>query len=405
MVPRPQDDLTDFSSRRVLLIAPEPFFEPRGTPINVAHMCKALTTMGLRLDLATYPQGQDLSLPGLRILRAPRVPGISEVPIGFSWRKVVMDLSLALRVFELLMRNKYDFVHAVEESVFLVLPFSFFGMKVVYDLDSFISDQLRYSGAMKAPWLLRLVRSLERLALKRAVAAITVCQSLTEAALQLNPSARVYQIEDCPLEESLRTPDPDLVDKLREDWGLEERQVVVYTGNLEPYQGLQLLLEGAQQLNASSIPLTIVVVGGSPADIENLKPVVRDLQLDDTVIFVGHRPPGELPEWMALGDVLVSPRTEGENTPLKIYTYMRTGIPIVATDIRSHTQVLDPSTAMLTEPTPDALALGIRQVLSDPEGARQRAAEAKQVAQSRFSFESFKQKLVSAYQEILELTE
>ena len=45
--------------------------------------------------------------------------------------------------------------------------------------------------------------------------------------------------------------------------------------------------------------------------------------------------------------MLVSPRIRGTNTPLKIYSYLRSGKPIVATDLLTHTQVLSPEVARL----------------------------------------------------------
>ena len=54
--------------------------------------------------------------------------------------------------------------------------------------------------------------------------------------------------------------------------------------------------------------------------------------------------------------MLTSPRSKGTNTPLKIYQYLRSGKPIVATRLLTHTQVLDDDTAMLTAPDPQAFA-------------------------------------------------
>ena len=53
-------------------------------------------------------------------------------------------------------------------------------------------------------------------------------------------------------------------------------------------------------------------------------------------------------------DILVSPRIRGTNTPLKIYSYLRSGKPIVATDLLTHTQVLSPDVARLVAPDADA---------------------------------------------------
>ena len=46
------------ASVRILMIAPEPFFEPRGTPFSEFHRIRALTALGHQVDLVTYPFGQ-----------------------------------------------------------------------------------------------------------------------------------------------------------------------------------------------------------------------------------------------------------------------------------------------------------------------------------------------------------
>jgi len=384
-------------ARRVLLVAPQPFYEPRGTPMNVLQMCRVLTAAGYRVDLATFPLGRDVAMPGLEIHRALRLPGISALPIGFSKRKLALDASLALLVLGLVLRRRYALVHAVEEAVFLALPLTWLGLPLVADLDSSISHQLAYTGVLREGVALRAVRALERLALRRSKAAITVCQALTEVARELSPGTRIFQVEDAPLEESLRDPDPAAVEALRGEHGLEGRRAVVYTGNLESYQGLDLLLAAAPLVRERVPEVAFLLVGGEPAQAEAFAARVRGLGLAGTVLALGARPPAEMPEWMALGELLVSPRSQGQNTPLKIYTYMRSGRPIVATDLETHTQVLDPGCAALCPPTPEGLAEALARGLEDPARFAPLAKAARKKVEAEYSFEAFRRKLLAAY--------
>lgn len=386
---------------RILLVAPQPFYQPRGTPMNVLQMCRVLTAAGYRVDMATYPLGEKVEMEGLEIHRCLRPPGVRSVPIGFSKRKFLLDLLLFWTVLRLLLRRRYAAVHAVEESVFLALPFTLVGVRLIYDLDSLISDQLDYAGVVTSRPLLALVRRLERFALRRSVAAVTVCRSLTEAAAELDPDARIYQIEDAPLEESLRDPDVSRVESLRRELGLDGLRPIVYTGNLEPYQGIDLLLAAAPLVRRRVPDARLVLVGGSGERLTALRGSLEREGLGANVLAVGQRPPDEMPEWMSLAEVLVSPRSEGENTPLKIYTYMGARRPIVATDRITHTQVLDSSNAFLSECTPEAFADAICAALDDPEEARRRADAAHDLAASEFSPAAFERKLLAAYREIL----
>ena len=77
------------------MIAPEPFFEPRGTPFSEFHRIRALTALGHQVDLVTYPFGQSVSMPGLRVFRSLRPPLVKHVKIGPSLAKIPLDALLA----------------------------------------------------------------------------------------------------------------------------------------------------------------------------------------------------------------------------------------------------------------------------------------------------------------------
>ena len=74
---------------KILLIAPQPFYQERGTPIAVRLLIETLCAAGHEVHLLTYHEGEDVAVPGLTIFRAARPPGIGNIPIGFSWKKVV----------------------------------------------------------------------------------------------------------------------------------------------------------------------------------------------------------------------------------------------------------------------------------------------------------------------------
>jgi glycosyltransferase involved in cell wall biosynthesis len=387
---------------RILLIAPQPFFARRGTPINVRQMVQTLTEAGHEVHLATYPMGEAVEMPGLVIHRALPVPGVRNVPIGFSWRKVALDASLALRVWALMAGRRFDVVHAVEESVFFALPIARLrGIPVIYDLDSWMSEQLAYSGRVRNPAILRMLRWMERSALRRSRLAITVSASLSDAVHEMVPGVPVAQIEDCPIEEALRAPDPARVAHLRESFGLGRRRAIVYTGNLESYQGIELLLDAFARVASVRDDAVLVLVGGTPPQIDAARVRAASLGIGDRVVLSGQRPADEMPEWMAMGSVLVSPRLHGGNTPLKLFSYMWSAVPIVATNLDTHTQVLDASSAKLCEPTAESMASGILAVLDDPARYASLGAAARARVERDYSRDAFRRKLLAAYDSIV----
>ena len=96
----------------------------------------------------------------------------------------------------------------------------------------------------------------------------------------------------------------------------------------------------------------------------------------------------------------VTTRSKGTNTPLKIYQYLRAGKPVVATDIRSHTQVLNRDCAELVEPTPEAIAGGVVRVLSDTAHGRRLAAQAARLAREEYSEEAYMTQLDGLLQQL-----
>jgi hypothetical protein len=96
---------------RILMIAPEPFFEPRGTPFSEFHRIRALTTLGHQVDLVTYPFGEDVVMRGLRVFRSLRPPFVTRVSIGPSFPKVPLDALLALTAIRRAVSGRYDAIH------------------------------------------------------------------------------------------------------------------------------------------------------------------------------------------------------------------------------------------------------------------------------------------------------
>jgi len=96
-----------------------------------------------------------------------------------------------------------------------------------------------------------------------------------------------------------------------------------------------------------------------------------------------------MPSYLAAADVLASPRSRGKNTPLKIYQYLRAGRPIVATNLLTHTQVLDDQVACLADPTPAAFGAALLRVIGDAAYAGRLSAAAAEMAATRYSYDAY----------------
>ncbi len=385
---------------KILFLAPEPFFRVRGTPINVRNMVTTLAESGHQVDLLCYPWGEDLAIPGVRIIRTARIPWTREVRPGPSFCKLWLDGLMFLKAIRLCARNRYDVIHAVEESVFFAVWLKkMFRTRLVYDMDSLISDQLGYCGIRFFRPLVRPAEWLEHAAMRDAELVITVCQALTDSVRARLPAAHVVQIEDAPLQASFE-PDEEGARKIRRELELGEGPVIVYTGNFERYQGVDLLLRAVSIVARTRNDIRCVLVGGEPAQVARMMKAARSLDVTGLCAFTGRRPMEDMPAFMTLASVLVSPRVKGTNTALKVYTYMQSGKPILATKLATHTQVLDDSCALLVVPQPDDVAAGILRLLKEPALAAALGREAQARAVERYSLAVFKEKVRAAYREL-----
>ena len=117
---------------RALVIAPQPFFSPRGTPYTVYYRTLVTSELGVEVDLLTYGEGEDVDIPGVRIYRIPRFGAFGNVKTGPSLQKLFLDGFILARAVALLCRTRYAFVHAHEESVFFCRFLKpLFGFKLV----------------------------------------------------------------------------------------------------------------------------------------------------------------------------------------------------------------------------------------------------------------------------------
>ena len=399
-------------TKRVLFITPQPFFARRGSPFRVRATVNALSELGYEVDLLALPFGTEISIPRVKIERARRVPGISGVPIGPSWQKFFVDAFLASRALGLRLTRRYDVLHGIEEAGILATVLGAMSRTPhIFDMHSHMSEQLLHSGFLCDGWLLRRFAGIEAACMRHAAAIVTVGDDNTEKAKKIARHDRAFSLHDCPLDFS-QCDDMARATALAEEAGIHLRRIALYTGNLEAYQGIDLLLQGfaeyKKQSGGDARGVVLVIIGGDGSHIgllDKYRQMARDLGVAEDVVFTGERDPEVVGYFASMTTVFVSPRCEGTNTPHKIYTYMDSGRPIVATNILSHTQVLSDSNAFMADPDPISFGKALTQALEPGESGDRnrlaRAAAAKDLADRKYSRECFKRTVDEIYKTAL----
>ncbi len=363
-------------------------------------MLDVLGGEGHSIDLLTYPGGTDRDLPNVRFRRIPSPPGSKTAPIGPSRDKLFLDFVLAGALVERLYRRSYDLIHAVEESAFLAWflagrP----GAPYLYDMDSLLIDQLRYTGFVRSEALLRWGGRLEKKVVRGAAAVTVICESHEKYVRAIAPDQTIHRIEDTPplAHASAGRDGPSI----RRSFDLRGNPLLLYTGNLQTYQGIDMMLDAFRIVLGERPDARLVLIGGEP---EQIAERVRTLDgvLAGAVFFAGKRDHDRVAPELDDADLLLSPRTLGDNPPFKVYEYLFSGTPIVATRIESHTQVVDEETVFLAAANPDSFARAVLGALADRDEASRRAKRALALAEERYSPGAFREKVRALYRAVEE---
>ena len=386
---------------KILMISPQPFFEPRGTPISVYQRLEALSALGHEIDLLTYHVGKDVEFSNVRIHRVPKIGFIQHVRVGPSRAKILLDLLMFFKAIHMLMGKRYDVIHSHEEAAFFSMFLAWiFRTSHLYDMHSVLSKQLANFNIGNIHVFIIMFEVLERLVLMTCDAVITVGPDLEKYVRRVDPNIRVVTIENIALHAYQTPVQPHEVKGLESKLFLEGRLPIVYTGTYERYQGLDMALDCIDVVKREFPNVIFLFVGAKNQQAQEWTKKGCELNLQDHVMFLDVVSPEESMIYLAYAHVLISPRLDGTTTPLKIYSYLYAERPIVATNITAHTQVLTQDTAMLVEPNKNAFAQGIVQVLKDSALAAQLGRNAYQYAQEKFSHQDYKSKVNQIYRSI-----
>lgn len=370
---------------RVLVVAPEPFYEDRGTPIATRHLLEALSELGHTVDVLTYPVGVDLDIPNVRYCRVGNPLGFKSVPVGLSFRKVFLDVLLSIRLYRQVRRHAYVRIQAIEEMAFAAVVLGR-RLPVVYDMASSLPEELRRSPVLGLPPVQFLLRAAESWLLSR-VDRVVCSAGLAD---RIRASGKTVAIDEWHFPGAAPPASPQQIAELRNELELPpDARVVLYGGTFEPYQGLTDLLAAAPRVLEEEPRAIFVLVGAR--DAEEMASFDRFLRpgIRERVRIVPRQPRTQISRYHEIADVLVSPRSGGDNAPLKIFDYMAAGKPIVATDIPAHRRILDERLALLVPGKPDAIANGIVALFREPDRAARLGAAAREYAEERLGWARF----------------
>jgi len=377
---------------KILMIAPEPFFEERGTPFSEFYRIKALTELGHEVDLVTYPVGHDIKIEKLRIFRISNFFRLKSIPIGPSLVKIPLDVLIFFKSLKMIMKNRYDLVHTHEEAGLIGVIFRIlFKKRHIYDMHSSLSEQFINFNVTRNRAVIKVIEMFEKVMLKYSDCVIAICAHLKDVAERLNKKAKVVVIEN--------TLNPDfygyfpsrgeVIDlKFREG-----KKLILYIGTFEHYQGIDIIVEAAKYLkrNGYNNEVMFACIGGNEVQQRELRRMVEEGDVSDLFYIYGRVSFITASKLINEADILLSPRKEGINTPLKIYSYLFSGKPIIATNLLTHTQILNDKIAILCEPKGEAFGNAIKELLRNEDKCRELGEAAKRYFEARYAYSKYKE--------------
>ena len=330
--------------------------------IQIMKMCEAFAEQGLEVSLVVPRRFNKIKedpfdyykiKQNFKIRKAPTIDLVKFGKIGF----LVQLLSFAEFVAWTFLFKKDAIFYTRDELVAFYL--NNLGKKVVWE------------GHMgQTNWIVRFL-------IKRKVPMVMITNGLKD----------LYVSMGADQEKIIVSPDAVDVEQFSINLSKEEsrkklglptdKKIVLYTGHLYSWKGADTAVQSAPGLPDNVI---MIFVGGTAVDIERFE---KNYGQNKKVMILGKKSYEEMPFFMKSADILLLPNSAKEDisrlytSPMKMFEYMASGRPIVASDVPSLREILDDSVAYFFKPD-DAKSLAslINHVLSHEEEAKGKAQKA-----------------------------
>lgn len=198
-----------------------------------------------------------------------------------------------------------------------------------------------------------------------------------------------------------RLGNPDNVEGLRAELGLQDNCVIGFLGTFQPWYGLENLIAAFSQIVQKAPQARLLMVGDGLVR-SDLEQQVKDAGLQDAVLFTGYVAHDEVPRYLGCFDIAVAAFRELDidfcGSPIKLFEYMAAGRAIVASNIGQIPEIVTHERdALLVEPGDiDGLAAAVVRLVNKPDLRKQLGAAA-QVEGRKYSWEAYADQLTDIY--------
>jgi glycosyltransferase involved in cell wall biosynthesis len=341
--------------------------------------------------------------PEVSTVRTPRVPWVRTLPVGFSLHRPYLDALLLGTTLRAARRFRPDILHGHlhEGAAVAALAGRLVGRPAVADLQGSVVGEMVAHGHLPARGILpAVVNRLERRVLGWPARLLPSSENFARELVEVRgvPRHRVVLLPD-GVDPDFHRPGPAL-DDLRERLGLVGKRVVVYMGVLTEYQGIDDLL-AAWPVVTAAVPDAHLLLMGHP-NVERYRARVVEAGLAGSVTLTGRIDYQTSPQYLALGEVAVSPKHASTEANGKLLNYMAMGLPAVAYDGPVSRELLGDAGVYAPMRDVRALGTGIAELLRDPHEQKLRGQALRERAVAHFGWPALGRRLVDVYRTCLE---
>jgi len=385
------------------MVAPTPFFADRGCHVRIYGEARILQEMGNRVTIYTYHNGRDL--PGLDIRRIINIPWYRKLEAGPSYHKFYLDILLLMKLLRNGIYEKPDIVHAhLHEGAFLgSVVAKLKNIPLVFDFQGSLSGEIAEHYFLKEKSaLFCLFKRVEKLIDNSADAIIiSSLDSIELLEKEFGVSRdKFYLVEDGVDTEGFK-PDCHDKSKRRRELSLPDngKEIVIYQGLLNRYQGIDHLLEAIPLLLKKNKKVHFLILGYP--DVDKYRDMAKERGIEDFVTFTGRVNYEETIKYLSLADIAVSPKLSTTEWNGKLLYYMAAELPVVVFNTRVNREILGDLGIYAKLGDSTSFAEKIESLLLQKELRRSLGKKLRERVSRKYSWRSAGERITKIYKELL----
>jgi glycosyltransferase involved in cell wall biosynthesis len=388
--------------KRVLMVAPTPYFSDRGCHVQIYEVAHSQKSLGNDVRIVTYHLGHDLGdIPTSRTLR---LPWYDKRDAGPSAHKFYLDALLMEKTLRVALAYKPDILHAhMHEGAALALPIArLLRLPLVLDLQGSLTGELvnhRFIRKDRLPY--RLLRAAEE-RIHHHVDAMLMWTYIRESLQSMFAfdQHKVFPVDyGVDLRVFYQHPKATLDDLYAALNLPRDRKIVVYLGVLNAYQGVDCLLDAIPAV-LNRHPNTHFLLMGYPNEAR-YRERASALGIDGHVTLPGRIDYTQAARYLSLGDVAVSAKMTAMEGNGKLLNYLACGLPTVAFDLPGNLATLKDVGTFAPLGDSTALAAGIAELLSDDARRADLSRRSRLLAETCYSWDVIGRVIDSVYDEVI----